>query len=150
MCNPSFKDFDGYVGALADLFFFFLLPLNPALGPSHSFTSGSCWDTHRSHSLWRLQKALDSSQLTLKYTLSSVCHWLRCFPESPINTAQSQLLVQLGTKTSSSSSLLWITEPQLIKLLQDVNKMLEIPGRVQLPRNLILTVRQSYAGLCCR
>lgn len=53
MCNPSFKDFGMYEG-LWQTFSFSLLPLNPASGPSHSFTSGSFWGT--GHSLWRLQK----------------------------------------------------------------------------------------------
>jgi hypothetical protein len=72
MCNQHFKDFDIYVGALADLFFFFFFP-KPSFKSNPQLHIREL-PGHRSHSLWHLQKALDSSQLTLKYTLSSVYH----------------------------------------------------------------------------
>lgn len=131
--------------ALAGFFFSFCFPQNsfrstPQL-PNKEFLR------HKSHSLWRLEKALDSSQPILKYKLSSVYRWLRCFPESPLDPAHSPL-IQLVIRNLFHSSLLRITEPQLIKHLQD--RMLEIPGRIQIPRNLVFTLRHSYARLCCR
>lgn len=145
--HAGFKNLDTYWRLWQAFFFLFASPetsfrSTPQL-PNKEFLR------HKLHSLWRLEKALDSSQPILKYTFSSVYHWLGCFSESPLNPAHS-LLTQLVIRNLFHSSLLRITEPQLMKHLQDMGRMLEIPGRIQIPRNLVFTLRHSYAGLCCR